>query len=101
MRSIHNPSNAAALSRRLQSLTPDSRRLWGKMTAPQMVCHIRDQMSCAIGELSVRPRKNMLQNRFLRFILVHLLPWPKGRLPTVSEMQTSQPTSWDEDLRLT
>jgi hypothetical protein len=101
MRSVHNASDAATLERRLCTLTPETPGLWGRMSAPQMVCHVRDQISCAIGDLPVRPRKNFLRNRYLRFVLVYLLPWPKGKLPTVSEMQTSKPSNWDEDVRLT
>jgi hypothetical protein len=101
MRSIFNPADVASLQARLHSITATTPGLWGRMNAPQMICHVRDQMRCAIGELPAKRRKNILSNKLLRHVVVFMMPWPKGKLPTSPEMQTSQPTDWDEDLSIT
>jgi hypothetical protein len=101
MPSIFDPSVCGALDRRLRSLSASTPRLWGKMTAHQMVCHVGDQVRCALGDIHAKPRKNVLSNAALRFIFVHLLPWPKGKLPTVPEMQSTRPGEWDADLAAT
>jgi hypothetical protein len=31
-------------------------------------------------------------------LFVHLLPWPKGRLPTLPEMQSTRPGDWERDI---
>jgi len=63
-----------------------------------MLCHIADQMRVALGELPARSRRTPFRNRLIRLIAVHLLPWPKGRVPTLPEMQSTKPGTWEEDL---
>jgi hypothetical protein len=101
MRSIFDPATSASLDERLRSLSPSSQRLWGQMSAGEMVCHVGDQVRCALGDLPTKPRKNVLANSALRFVLVYLLPWPKGKLPTVPEMQSTRPEEWSTDLAAT
>ena len=38
------------LLRRLGLLTPETRGLWGKMNAHQMVCHLNDSYALAMSE---------------------------------------------------
>jgi|HubBroStandDraft_3_1064219.scaffolds.fasta_scaffold26993_4 hypothetical protein len=87
----------AELKRRLASLTPEARAQWGRMNAPQMVCHVADQLRVALGEVTTRPRLNFLRFQPFRQLFVHWLPWPKGKVPTVPEMQSSPPGDWDAD----
>ena len=97
MRTIFDGRDREALVARLRSIPPDRPGLWGRMTAPRMVCHLGDQVRCALGDIPTRVRPNFLRNRPLRYLFVHLLPWPKG-VPTVPEMQSSVPETWKEDL---
>lgn len=101
MRSLFDPADCESLVRRLRSLTPQSTALWGRMTVHQMVCHVADQVRCSLGDIPTRPRRTLLRNRVARMLLVHLMPWPKGKLPTVREMQTSAPGEWERDLAAT
>jgi hypothetical protein len=102
MRSVFEPGDRGSLARRLRALRPDAAARWGRMDAPRMLCHIADQMRMALGEVPARPRLIApLQNRALRFVAVYLLPWPKGRIPTVPEMQSTRAGVWDDDLAST
>jgi hypothetical protein len=98
MRSIFNPMDLSQLSERLRALSPDRPARWGRMNDRQMLCHIADQIRVALGDLAAQSRPSPFHNPVLRFLAVHLLPWPKGRIPTVPEMQSTRPGAWEDDV---
>jgi hypothetical protein len=98
MRSVFEATDRDSLSRRLHTLHPEQPARWGRMDVRQMLCHIADQMRVALGELPAQPRRTPFRNPALRFLAVHLLPWPKGRIPTLPEMRSTRPGVWEEDL---
>jgi Protein of unknown function (DUF1569) len=55
MKSLFETSTADAVQQRLSALHPESTRLWGKMTAPQMLAHCSVAMEAAVGD-TVLPR---------------------------------------------
>jgi Protein of unknown function (DUF1569) len=55
MKSLFEPSTADEVQQRLRSIQPESKRLWGKMTAPQMLAHCSIAMETAVGD-TVLPR---------------------------------------------
>ncbi len=83
---------------RLGRLKPDSSRAWGRMTAPQMVAHLTDQMHHALGDCPVRARPGLLRWSLIRYLSIYVVPWPKGRIEGPSEAFVTQPTSWDADI---
>jgi hypothetical protein len=50
-----DPAARAAIVVRLRSLDPARPPLWGKMTAPQMVAHLSDQMRHCLGDAPAAP----------------------------------------------
>jgi hypothetical protein len=46
---------------RLHRLTPESQRRWGRMSAPQMIAHLSDQMRHALGDVPVAARPGILR----------------------------------------
>ena len=50
--SMFHDATRERFQRRIDRLTPDSERQWGKMSVDQMVCHLSDQLRLALGELS-------------------------------------------------
>ena len=56
MRSLHTPRDRRIILERIRRLTPDKRALLGKMTAPQMLAHLTDNVRMAIGELPTRSK---------------------------------------------
>jgi hypothetical protein len=86
MKSLVNPTDRIEIIDRLGRLTKQSRRLWGKMTPQQMVCHLSDSFKAAIGEKFVSPGGNILHRTLLKWIALRVpLRWPKG-VPTRPEM---------------
>jgi hypothetical protein len=71
---------------RLQGLRPETRALWGKMNAHQMVCHLSDSFSLAMSEKKASENITFLNRTLIRWISLHSpMVWPKG-VPTRPEM---------------
>jgi hypothetical protein len=97
-RSLFDASCRQRMRDRLRSLKPDSPRRWGRMTAPQMIAHLTDQMRHALEDAPVRPRPGPLRWAVVRYASIYLVPWPKGRIRGPSEAFVTQPTSWEADV---
>lgn len=98
MPTLLDPAARAELVQRLRRVTPDAARRWGRMTAPQMICHLADHMRVGLGEIPVRDVSNAFGRTVLKWLAVDLpLRWPHG-LRTAREMQSSPPTDWDSDV---
>jgi hypothetical protein len=83
---------------RLRRLTPDSPARWGRMTAPQMIAHLSDQMRHTLGDRPSQPRQGPLRWPVIRHLTIYWLPWPKGRVQGPPEAFISQPTTWSSDV---
>jgi hypothetical protein len=71
---------------RLEALQPDSTRRWGRMTAPQMVCHLTDAFRVAMGERTAASKSTVFYRTLIRWVALHTpLPWPKD-VPTMPEV---------------
>jgi hypothetical protein len=68
------------------------------MTAPQMLAHLSDQMRHTLGDAHAAPRPGPLRWPILKQLVIHWLPWPKGRVQGPPEAFLTQPTTWDVDL---
>jgi len=97
MQSLFEPRARQVVQERIDRLTPDGRPLWGKMTAPRMLTHIGDQMRQAIGELEVAPVPGPLAHRPLNWLVIHVLPWPKGKAQSPPELLAREPSAWAAD----
>ena len=75
---LNIPRDKAEILSRLARLQPDAPRLWGKMTAPQMVCHLEDCFCCVMG---VKPLKipRFSAWRFIKWLPLYMpRKWPHG-----------------------
>ena len=71
---------------RLARLTPDTRGRWGRMTAPEMVCHLLDSYHVAMGKRDVSSVDTLFTRTLLRFFAIHVpVRWPQG-VPTRPEI---------------
>jgi hypothetical protein len=77
---MFDSSVRSAFQRRIAALRPDAQRRWGLMTAPQMVCHLSDQIRIALGHLPTQPVAGPLRYPPMKQIVIDVLPWPKGRI---------------------
>jgi Protein of unknown function (DUF1569) len=76
----------AELVRRLKTLRPETPRRWGRMSAPQMICHLRDAFRMTTGEKALRLTGSRLTRPLIKwFALYAPLRWPPD-IPTVPEL---------------
>jgi hypothetical protein len=107
-RSLANPANKQQIVERLAKIQPSATRLWGKMTAPQMVCHLADSFRVTIGEkpwsterISVTPIP--MPDWFVKWVALGVpLRWPPGtptRPEVDSERSGTPPVDFETDRR--
>jgi hypothetical protein len=99
MRSVRNPRTRHALIERVRQLAPDKQRLWGRMEIGQMVAHVSDQLRMALGEVELQAVRGPFRFRPMRYLVVHVLPWPKGKAKAPPEAFTTHPTTLEADRR--
>jgi hypothetical protein len=94
-RTLANPEDKQQIVARLRKIQPTSARLWGKMTAPQMICHLADSFRVTIGEkpwalerVSVTPIP--MPDWFVKWVAFHVpMRWPRGT-PTRPEVDAQR-----------
>ncbi len=64
-----------------------------------MIAHLSDQMRHCLGEAPVAPIPGPLRWPIVRSLVIHWLPWPKGRTQGPPEAFLTPPGEWETDLR--
>ena len=103
MKTLLNPRNQEEIIARLQAVRPTSPRLWGNMTAHQMVCHLTDGFRMYMGLKPVRPVPVPYPRSLVKWIALWApIPWPKG-FKTAPELDQqvggTPPAAFDNDVR--
>jgi hypothetical protein len=96
-KTLWNESARQELVDRLDKLTPDTKPLWGKFNASQMVAHIGSSMRMATGELPTKSKNLPIRFTPLKQIIVYWAPFPKGA-PTAPELLSREVTDWNENI---
>ena len=87
MKTLARPRDKDAILRRLGALRTESVRRWGRMSAPQMVCHLSDNFRMAMGRMPVSHATGLWQRTIVKWIALYLpLRWPGGRILTRPEI---------------
>lgn len=85
MKSLTNPAIQKDIINRINNLTPDTPRKWGKMNVHQMICHCTDQLRVMLG---IKP-STFSGNIFTVYIVKHLIMFglqaPPEKVKTVPE----------------
>jgi hypothetical protein len=76
---LHDPAVRESIRGRINKLTPDTPRKWGKMTVDQMLWHCNLTLQAAMGQTQHDPfiPKVPMPRWFMRWAVLNL-PWPKG-----------------------
>lgn len=77
---------AEAFKARLRTLTPESKRQFGKMTLPEMLAHLEQTFKVALGEVESKDESTWMMRNIMGPLAFHVLPWPKGSLKTADIM---------------
>lgn len=87
MQSLESTVDREEIFRRIAALTAADPRRWGKMSVPQMVCHLCDAYRLALGEKSASPATGLLQRTAMKWVALWVpFHWPKN-VPTRPEME--------------
>ena len=92
-KTMFDPTARQALQDRLSRLTPDTQALWGKFSAPLMVCHLTEAMRMTYGDLVIPQKKMFVRYPVIKQLFIYVLPMPKG-LPTARQLLARAPTVW-------
>ena len=82
---------------RVARLSPERKSEWGKMSAPQMVCHLAESLKMALGELPVARKNLPIRYPPLKQLIIYVAPFPKNA-PTAPELQVRPPRAWSADV---
>ena len=83
---------------RFDGLRPDADRVWGTMDAPRMVAHLCDQMRHTLGDAEVAARPGPPRWPGMKYAIIYLLPWPKGKIKGPEEAFMTPPGPWGDDI---
>jgi hypothetical protein len=76
VKTLADPKIKESIVSRMGGLRADSPRQWGRMSSPQMVCHLSDSFISMIGE---RPISTLRNRAAMKWPALYLpLPWPHG-----------------------
>jgi hypothetical protein len=97
MKSIYDESAQREVRDRITTLSPDCRAAWGKMSAPQMICHLSQSLQMALGELKTESKRLPIRYPPLKQLIVYVAPFPKN-VPTAPELLERSPHDWQTDV---
>jgi len=85
MKSLLEEEGYIEIKNRLQNLTENNARVWGKMDLGQMVTHCQFPLKIGIENKPIKPKWNPFM-RFFKKMLYSDRPWRKG-LPTAPQLR--------------
>ena len=79
MKTLARHRDKTEILQRLRAVRPDSVSRWGRMSAPQMVCHLSDSFRMVLGQKPVCDATGWRQRTIVKWIALYLpVPWPAG-----------------------
>ena len=79
MKTLARADDRAEILRRVRLVSADARPRWGRMSAPQMICHLSDALRIAMGAMTASPATGLLERTVVKWIALHApLRWPPG-----------------------
>jgi hypothetical protein len=97
MKTMWDGDAARSVRDRIGTLTPGHTARWGRMSAPQVVCHLADSLRMALGELAVAPKNLPIRYPPLKQLIIYVAPFPKSA-PTAPELLARAPSEWNADV---
>jgi Protein of unknown function (DUF1569) len=104
MKTLIDRQSRSEIVARLGEVRPDTARRWGRMTAPQMICHVSDAFLGIMGDKAMElPRGFSIWPLMKTFVLYAPIKWPPG-VPTRPEFDQcagggTRPADFEADVR--
>jgi Protein of unknown function (DUF1569) len=86
MKNILQEHTYLELENRIQKLTPQSKRRWGKMRVEQMLAHCEDQIRLALGEKQPHEQPNFFNRNVMKYFGLWLPRIPLRNLKAPVDM---------------
>jgi hypothetical protein len=74
---LHDPATLTSIRSRVERLTPDAQRLWGKMTVDQMLWHVNQALEQPLGRVRFKRSIKFVPLAVVKFLVLNV-KWPKG-----------------------
>jgi hypothetical protein len=98
LRSLRQSDGREAILNRLATLTPGHARQWGRMEPAQLLPHLAGGLRMALGERKVEtPPPAGIRAAALRYLAIHCLPWPKGKIESPPGAFSTPSAGWERD----
>ena len=79
MKTLLHPADKEEILGRLNTIQPASQRLWGSMSAHNMICHLSDGFRLYMGERPAKAVPVPLPQMLMKWAALWApLPWPHG-----------------------
>lgn len=79
MKTLANESDRQEILRRIAAVDQSKKPVWGRMSAAQMICHLRDAKLMYLGEMPVARVRSVAPRPLLKWAALYLpMPWPRG-----------------------
>jgi hypothetical protein len=86
VKTLQNQADKHELLRRLATIHPESTPRWGRMSALQMIAHLKDAFEMSMGLRRVSPVRVPYPRTMLRWTALWVpIPWPHG-FPAAPEL---------------
>ncbi|HEX5226839.1 MAG TPA: DUF1569 domain-containing protein [Bryobacteraceae bacterium] len=101
MSTLAEPAVVDLCKRRILRLSSNAPAKWGRMTAPQMLCHLNDSFRVAMGEKFASRASSPIPRGVMKWLALRApLEWPHG-VPTRPEIEQGSggtpPSEWERD----
>jgi hypothetical protein len=101
---LGDPQVRQRVLQRLAVLQPAAPAVWGKMTAPQMLCHLTDSFDVSMGRKTASSAGTVFHRTLMKWGALYLpMKWPQG-VPTRPEVEQgsggTRPQDFDADRAL-
>ncbi|QIE59246.1 DUF1569 domain-containing protein [Rasiella rasia] len=96
MKSLFNTEAFHEINSRLQNLTEDSQKHWGKMTAGQMLNHCRGPLNIVLEKNTYGLKPNWFAKTFFKGSMYNDKPWRKN-MPTLKQFRQTEARDFKEE----
>jgi hypothetical protein len=97
-RSLRDPVGRQAILDRLARLTPEHPRHWGRMQPAELLPHLAAGLRVALGEVALPGSPaGGLREALWRYLAIHHLPWPKGKVQSPAGAFSAPSLGWERD----
>lgn len=84
---------------RVNALKPDAQARWGRLSAVQMVAHLRRSIEISLGEVPVEDKSTLWTRTVFRWFAINYLEWPKGKIQAPPVFLPADAEDFDEEVK--